>query len=146
MKTTKTGKIKLEAGEVRIGNFFIKDEGVGDDFAHIRIKDLNSTISHRVLKRMPIGIWLNNMLRRGDEGAEESLKAYIAVMWSLFSLVPDDELMQDLIDNTEAALQRHPDWYGVKPSDEGRDAEDLKAVEEMRAFEDDVKAAGEELA
>ena len=139
----KTGKVKLEAGEVRIGNFAIKDEGVGDINAHIRITDLNSTFSHRVWKRMPIGMWLDNKLRRGNEDDMESLKVYVSVMWSLFSLVPDDELMQDIIDNTQAALERHPDWYGVKkPSAEG-DEKDLQAVREMKEFEGDVKGLEE---
>ena len=136
MKLTKQGKIRLEKGEVRIGNFFIRDEGENE---HIRLTDLNSCFTLRVWKRMPIGIWLDNMLKNGDDG-KESLKTYIAMMWSSMAVAPDNEFVADMLKCAESALKRHPDWYGSKgdatPDD---DKEAQEEVEGMMALENEVK-------
>lgn len=126
MKTTKDGKIKLEKGEVRIGNFFFRDEGENE---HIRVTDLNSCFTIRVLKRMPLGIWLDNMidLSKVDVNGGNTLKTWAAVMWSLLSVVPDDEFVRVLIKSTEEALNRHPDWYGYD-----KDADDDEAIQDMK--------------
>ena len=147
----KTKSVKLEAGEIRIGNFFVKDEGIGDLDAHIRLTDLNSTISHRVWKRLPIGIWLTHHLSKADDNSINTLKAFISVMWSFFSVVPDDAFIQDAIDATHDNFERHPEWYGGKPAlrkkedEDAADAEALKSVEEMKEFEKDVADAAKEV-
>ena len=134
MKVTKSGKAKLEKGEIRVGNFFIKEEE-----SHIKVQDLNSVFSHRVDKRMPIGIWLSNMLSLGD-GGMTSIKTYIAAMWSLFSVVPDNEFIDDVLKTAHSCLDRHKDWYNVR---ERTEKDDEKAIEEVRGmteFEEAVKA------
>ena len=92
MKVTRKGTVKLEKGEVRIGNFFVKDED-----NHIKLQDLNGVFSHRVHKNMAIGIWLSNMLQGGqkDPAYLDSIKTYIGAMWSMFSVVPDNEFITD---------------------------------------------------
>ena len=139
MRITKDGKVKLEKGEVRIGNFFFRDEGENE---HIKVTDLNSCFTIRVLKRMPIGIWLENVIEmsRTDEVAVNTLKTWVSVMWSLLSVVPDDDFVKEIIGATEAALKRHQDWYGYNPSDddaENKDAPD--EVREMKEFEEAVR-------
>lgn len=140
----KTKSIKLEQGEIRIGNFFIKREL---RTGHIKIQDLNSVFSFRVFVRMPIGVWLDNILTTYEknetpesrESAEKTLRTYIAVLWSLFSVVPDDELVNVLVDQTHAAINRHPDWYGYnKTDDEAANAEAAQEVKEMAEFEKSV--------
>lgn len=136
MKTTKDGKVKLEKGEVRVGNFFFRDEGENE---HIRVTDLNSCFTIRVLKRMPLGIWLDNMmdLSRTDVKGSETLKTWAAVMWSLLAVVPDDQFVKELIKSTEDALNRHPDWYGYdKDAD---DDEAIQDVKEMKEFEEEIR-------
>ena len=140
MKVNKKGEAKCEHGEIRVGNFFVKDEGVGDWNAHIKITDLSGSISHRVWKRMPIGIWLTNLLERKDEEALGSLKTYIGFMWSAFAVVPDNEYVQSVMDATKANFERHPDWYGAKrKEDEKADADALQSVRDMKEFEEDIK-------
>lgn len=134
----KTGKVKMDANELRVGNFFIKCES-----QHMKMQDLNGVFTHRVHRRMPIGIWLENMWSRAmkdDAGAISTLETYIATMWSYFSVAPDDVFIEDSLKCSRAALERHPDWYGVKKeSTPEEDAEALKAVEEMKEFESDMK-------
>lgn len=136
MKVTKNGNVKLEKGEVRIGNFFVRDEGENE---HIRLTDLNSCFTIRVDKKMPLGIWLDNILKMGERG-HESIKTFIAVMWSLLSVAPDQEFVEDVLGVSDRALRRHPDWYGYNPdeSDEANDAA-AQEVREMKEFEEDLK-------
>ena len=136
MKVTKEGNVKLEKGEVRVGNFFFRDEGENE---HIRVTDLNSCFTIRVLKRMPLGIWLDNMmdLSRTDVKGGDTLKTWAAVMWSLLAVVPDDDFVKELIKSTEDALNRHPDWYGYdKDAD---DDEAIQDVKEMKEFEEEIR-------
>ena len=134
MKTTKDGKIKLEKGEVRIGNFFFRDEGENE---HIRVTDLNSCFTIRVLKRMPLGIWLDNMidLSKVDVNGGNTLKTWAAVMWSLLSVVPDDEFVKEIIRSTEDALNRHPEWYGYDKN--GDDEEAIQDMKEMSGLDEE---------
>ena len=135
MKVMKDGTVKAEKGEVRIGNFFVKSEA-----EHFKIQDINAMFSHRIRKRSTAaGVWMENMLQLG-EGGKESLRAYITVMWSVFSPAPDDDYMKDLVNAATETLKRHPDWYGLKKdATEKDDEEALKAVEEMKQFEEEVK-------
>ena len=131
MKILKNNKIKLERGETRVGNFFFKIEG-----DHIKIQDLNGLMSFRVpRKRMAVGVWLENTLNRGAEG-EETLKAYAATIWTFLALVPDQEALGGILELTKDAMQRHPDWYGYKPSDDEKaNAEAAQEVKEMTELE-----------
>lgn len=109
----KDGKIKLEKNDYRVDNFVLSVEK-----QHIKVQDLNQCFTLRFLKRMPIGIWLDSLIKRGDEGVD-SLKTYIAVIWSSLSPVPDSEYMQSLIDSAKACIGRHPEWYGKKEGGDG---------------------------
>lgn len=136
MKTTKEGKIKLEKGEVRVGNFFFRDEGENE---HIRVTDLNTCFTIRILKRMPLGIWLDNMmdLSRTDAKGVETLKTWAAVMWSLLAVVPDDQFVLELVKSTDDSLNRHPDWYGYDK--DANDDEAIQEVKEMKEFEEEIR-------
>ncbi|MBR5414190.1 MAG: hypothetical protein IK114_14360 [Fibrobacter sp.] len=134
MKILRNNKIKLERGETRVGNFFFKIEG-----DHIKIQDLNGLMSFRVGRKMAVGIWLENTLKRGEEG-HETLRTYAATVWSFLALVPDQEAVTGILKLTEEAMKRHPDWYGYKPSDDDKEnAEAAQAVKEMKEFEEGVK-------
>ena len=110
MKIGRFGKIKLESGEIRVGNFFIRDEG---DNEHIKATDLNTCFTFRVRRAMPVGMWLSHLMRLGDAGLG-SIKTYLAVMWSVMSAIPDDEYMKALMDASKSCMSRHPEWYGPK--------------------------------
>lgn len=107
----KNGKYKLEKNDIRVGNFVLSVEE-----QHIKVQDLNKFFTLRFHKRMPVGIWLDSLIKRGDEG-KDSLKTYIAVIWSVLSVIPDSEYMQALVDDAQEGLERHPEWYGKKKED-----------------------------
>ena len=134
----KTGKVKLEANEVRVGNFFVcREEN------HMKIQDLNGVFHVRVMRQVAIGIWLENMWSRavnGDEGAINTLKTYIATMWSVYSVVPDDGFITDALRSAKDSLGRHPEWYGIKADVTAEeDADALEEMEGVSEFEGDVK-------
>ena len=137
MKVTKNGKVKLEGGEVRFGNFFVKDEV---DNERIRVIDLNSCFSVRISKRMPLGIWMDNILKMGEKG-EETIKTWIGAMWTVLSMAPDQEFVEDLIKAADANLKRHPDWYGGSSEEttEKDDADALEEVKNLSEFEEDIR-------
>ena len=136
----KTGKVRLEANEVRVGNFFVKREE-----NEIKLTDLNGVFHHSVNRRMPIGIWLENIWSRaymGEETALVTLKTYIGTMWSLFSVAPDDEFISGLLEICKSALERHPQWYGVNPdAGEEEDRKAAEEVKEMKEFEKELREA-----
>ena len=138
MRVNKDGKVRLEKGEIRVGNFFVRDEG---DNGHISVTDLNSCFKIRIIKRMPLGIWLGNIMQMGEAG-HGTIKTWVAVMWSLLSVVPDDGFVQEIIKSTEDALKRHPDWYGFDP--DGDDDEATEEMREMAGFEEEVRKLSEE--
>lgn len=110
MKFTKGGKVKTEKGEIRVGNFFVREESDGE---HIKATDLNSYFSFRFRRAMPIGRWICHLTRKGDAGLG-SIKTYLAVMWSVMSAIPDDEYVKSLMEASKACMSRHPEWYGAK--------------------------------
>lgn len=139
MKVSNKNKIKLEKGEMRVGNFFIRDEGENE---HIRVTDLNSCFTIRVLKRMPLGIWLENMidLSRTDVKGGETLKTWAAVMWSLLAVVPDDEFIAEIVKSTNDAIHRHPEWYGYNPTDDDTaNKEAINELKEINEFEENLR-------
>jgi len=138
MRVNKDGKVRLEKGETRIGNFFVRDEG---DNGYVSVTDLNSCFKIRIIKRMPLGIWLGNIMQMGEAG-HGTIKTWVAVMWSLLSVVPDDGFVQEIIKSTEDALKRHPDWYGFDP--DGDDDEATEEMREMAGFEEEVRKLSEE--
>lgn len=134
MRVTKDNKVKLEAGEVRAGNFFFKVEK-----EHIKITDLGKLMSYRVQRKMAIGIWLENTIEMGKD-AEETLRTYAAAVWTFLCLVPDQEAVSGIVRLTEEAMKRHPDWYGYKPVDDDKaDAEAVQEMQELHEFEESVK-------
>ena len=130
---SKNGKIKLEKGEIRVGNFFVKDE---PEF--IKIQDLNAVFTYRIGKTTPAGIWAANMLKQG-EGGEKSLLTYIGTLWSIFSPAPDDEYVRALLGAASDCLKRHPEWYGLPEVSDKEDRKIIKEERELATFEEELR-------
>jgi len=133
MKVSKNGMAKLEAGEVRVANFFFKKEK-----GHIKVQDINSMFSFRVSTSLSVGMWLMAALKRKDE---DTLHIYAATMMTLLMCVPDDDYIKDVGDAVNAAIHRHPDYYGVDATEKS-DAEQEEIVEgekEKAEFVEQVK-------
>ena len=137
---TKNGKVKLERGETRVGNFFFKAEK-----DHIKVQDLSTMVSFRIARSVAVGMWLDAMLSRGKEG-EDTLHIYAASMFALLLTVPDNEFVGDVNMLLESAMKRHPEYYGIKP-EKLSDEEQEKVVEdeqEKAEFVEQVKNLSED--
>lgn len=138
MKVTKNGVLKLGAKDTRVGNFVFTEEP-----DHVKVQDINTVFFVRVSKRMAVGIWLTNILGMGEKG-HDTLKTWASTLWSVLSPAPDNEYIQDLLKAADSALNRHPEWYGIKKdATEEEDAEAAQEVREMTEFEKEVKNLAE---
>lgn len=138
MKVTKKGLLKLDAKDTRVGNFVFTDEP-----GYIKVQDINTVYCLRISKRMALGIWLENILGMGEKG-HDTLKVWVATMWSVLSVAPDDGLIQDLLKASDSALNRHPEWYGIKKdATEEEDAAAAQEVREMAEFEEEIRNLAE---
>jgi len=136
MKIKKDGNVCLDEKDTRVGNFVFTEEE-----EHVKAQDIGRMFVVRLSKRLPIGIWLSNIIGMASDGLV-TLKTWVATIWTVLSVAPDNDYIRDLMNAAEACLNRHKDWYGIK--DGATEEDDAKAVEEMKEmseFEDDVKKA-----
>ena len=133
MKRLASGELRLAGNERRIGNFIIKN---ADDY--IQMYDLGSVFCVKVKKTMPIGVWLHNVWKQGEKG-NDTIKTYIATMWSVLAVAPDNDFIQNLLDVTKDCLERHPDWYGMDKVSDEEDAKIIQEEKELNEFIEKVK-------
>lgn len=129
----KNGKVKLERGERRFGNFFCKDEG-----HHIKFQDINGGITWRVDIRSAVGQYLHAALSQKTEVSEKLLTSYIAINFQHLMVVPDAEYLGEVLKISQAAVERHPEYYGM-PTESLPDEEDKEVVKEVQELEEELK-------
>jgi len=135
MKVTKKGKVKLETGDRRVGNFVYHREK-----AHYKLQDIGGLFSLRVSNALLAGVMISEVM---DDGGENFLGNYAATMYNVLCCVPDAELMAELNKSVVACVNRHKDLYGVK--DDITAEEDAKILkEELELHEAEVEARKEE--
>lgn len=128
----KKGKVKLEKGDRRVGNFVYSREK-----NHYKLQDIGAMFSLRVSDMLLAGRMMSEVM---DDGGEAFLSNYAAVMWNVICCVPDVELMGDLNKAVRDCLNRHKDLYGLKEdlTDE-EDAQILKEEFELHDAEEEVR-------
>lgn len=139
MKVLKDGKLKLDRNDRRVGNNMV----VRDDGTHMKVMDIGQVFTHRADKRTPVGQFLQGcFLKLGtDESTGKGLANWLAVMFSVFSVVPDIEFLDDVYKASEACMKRHPEAYGLPDqniSDE-KDAQIIQEEREIAEFEEQIK-------
>lgn len=120
MKTNKDGKIKLEPGEYRSGNFVYKREGT-----HVKIIDINSQMSHRMACHLNVARLLNEALTLKSDNF---LHEYASMLWLFSNVVPDRDFMREINDACVACINRDKELYGIK--------EDISKSEDDRILQD----------
>lgn len=130
------GKLKLDKRDTRVGNFVITNES-----DYYKVQDINNMISHRFNKKSLIGRALPVMMQ---EGYEKFLTTWISVSYLAFSVVPDSTFLSDLLNASNACIERHrEDFYNSKAV---TDEDDKKVLEEQKKLHEDYMKAKEELA
>jgi len=133
----KKNKVKLQRGDVRIGNFVYHAEK-----EHYKVQDINGVFSLRLYGQMPAAM----MMRAGLLNAQENeafLHSYAAVMYNVLSCVPDEEFMKAINEAAIACVNRHKEFYGIK--DDVTPEEDAKIVQEEKELEEAVQEAKKEM-
>ena len=134
----KDNKLRLDRNERRVGNFVIRDEA-----EHVKVMDINQIFTHRASKRTPVGLFLKQTFDalESDESTGRGLGNWLAVIFTAFSVVPDIEWLNAVMEASEACMKRHPEAYGESKLDGTDEEHDAAAqeVKEMMQFEEEVR-------
>ena len=125
------GKVRLQAGETRVGSFVLKDKD-----GMIQVRDISGSVFFSVSKSLPKGMMLEYMAKENQEG----LKGIIAVTWNFLSVVPDMAFLSGVNRHCKECAERQPEMYGVM-KDADQDKELAEAMLDEAAREEFAKAA-----
>lgn len=125
------GKVRLQAGETRVGSFVLKDKD-----GMIQVRDISGSVFFSVSKSLPKGMLLESMIKDGADG----IKGIIAVTWNFLSVVPDMEFLKGVNRLCAECAGRHPEMYGVM-KDADQDKELAEAMLDEAARGEFAKAA-----
>lgn len=132
----KNGKIRLDEHEKRIGNFVVRL-----DADYVKIRDIGGVFIFSASTKCAIGMFLKGAWEDfKDEQTSKGIGNYIAVLWSVFSAVPDVDFLTDAYKAAEDCIRRHPEAYGYTTKDisDKEDAEIIEGMKEMMEFEKEV--------
>ena len=124
-------KVRLQAGETRVGSFVLKDKD-----GMIQVRDISGSVFFSVSKSLPKGMLLEYMAKENQEG----LKGIIAVTWNFLSVVPDMAFLSGVNMLCKECAERYPEMYGVM-KDADQDKELAEAMLDEAAREEFAKAA-----
>ena len=125
------GKVRLQAGETRVGSFVLKDKD-----GMIQVRDISGSVFFSVSKSLPKGMLLEYMAKENQEG----LKGIIAVTWNFLSVVPDMAFLSGVNRLCKECAERYPEMYGVM-KDADQDKEPAEGMLDEAAREEFGQAA-----
>lgn len=130
MRIGKDGKLKLSKGERQVGSFVYKREP-----EHVKIMDINGTVTHRISSRfLQSGRLLDMQL---DHKEDVFLHNYAAMIYNLSGVLPDEEFMVAIDNACRACVNRHKEYYGIKENISAE--EDKEILEESKQVYDAVE-------
>ena len=130
----KKGNVKLQRGDVRVGNFIFHSER-----DHYKLTDINGVFSLRVSGYTTIGVMMRAALD-DPKGNETFLHNYAAVMYNALSSVPDMEFLATVNDAAVASVDRHKGMYGIEDGiSENADAQILQEEKELEETMEDAR-------
>ena len=142
MKIRKDNTFKLGSDEKRVGNFILKKES-----SHMKLYDINEVFTHRMRRNIPIGMFLEDAWDHlpKDQTVMKGVGNYIAMLWTVFSAVPDVQFLTEVHRAAVDCMERHPEAYGVLDGDvsDERDAEIIREEKELEQFREDVAKTAE---
>lgn len=133
----KKNRIKLQRGDVQVGNFVFHAEK-----EHYKVQDINGVFSLRLYGSMPAAMMMRTALS-DTQGNENFLHGYAAVMYNVLSCVPDEEYLKAINEAAVACVNRHKEFYGIK--DDVTAEEDAAIVKEEKELDEAVEEARKEL-
>ncbi len=133
MKTDRKGRIRLQRGDYRVGNFVFHTES-----NHIKVTATSGMASWRVSLDSSAGMLVANGIR---EKEDRWLGIYAASVFSQLLVVPDPGFFAKHAELVNAQTAAHPEFYGKpRPTDDkAEDGAILKEEEELRKELDKVQ-------
>ena len=130
MKTNRKGKIILQKGDYRVGNFVLHEE---NNF--IKVMAISGIVSWKVIADSAIGQMLTMAIR---DKLDNWLGIYCAMNFSQLMVVPDQKYFEEHAKLINDQTLKHPEFYG-KLAEELSKEEDDKIVEEERELHEAVE-------
>ena len=126
MKTNRKGKIRLQRGDYRVGNFVFHEED-----NHVKVTATSGIASWRISRDTAMGMLVSNGIR---EKQDRWLGIYAACVFSQLLVVPDSDFFAKHAELINAQAEAHPEFYGKeKPTnDKTADDEILKEEKELQ--------------
>ncbi len=126
MKTNRKGKIKLERGDYRVGNFVFHTES-----GHIKVTSTSGMASWRISLDSSVGMLVAEGIK---EKQDKWLGIYAASVFSHLLVVPNSDFFVKHAELVNAQTAEHPEFYGkAKPTDDkAEDDEILKEEKELQ--------------
>lgn len=130
MKSNRKGKVVLQRGDYRVGNFVFHKEP-----SHIKVTAISGLVSWRVAVETAIGWMLTEALK---EKHDNWLHMYASSTFSQLCIVPDQQFWEKHAELVNAQAELHPEYYGKeRPTDDK--ASDDKILQEEKEFQEEVE-------
>ena len=128
MKTNSKGKVVLQHGDYRVGNFVFHKEP-----SHIKVTPISGIVSWRVAVETAIGWMLTEALK---EKHDNWLHMYASSTFSQLCIVPDQQFFKKHAELVNAQAELHPEYYGKERPTDDKGADDKILQEEKELAED----------
>jgi len=136
----KNGKVKLEPGDVRVGNFVYSQ--IGD---RVMLSDISGVFTMGLDKDMTFAgqmlFKIYGMAKAGDKGSLHYLATYAAIMMNVCSVVPVEKPEFSWFGRLNAVCEEGYEYmkgiYGIK--DDISDEDDRKMLNEVKDMEETGK-------
>lgn len=131
MKTNRKGKIILQRGDYRVGNFIFHEE---NNF--IKVMATSGIVSWRVWIDSSVGMLVKQAIA---EKHDNWLRTYAAMNFSQLLVVPDPVFFESHAKLVNDQVDAHPEYYGkTKPTDDK--SIDDKILQEEKELQEEVGA------
>ncbi len=128
MKTDRKGRIRLERGDYRVGNFVFHHEP-----NHIKVMAISGMTSWRVSLDTAVGMLVAEGIKQKKD---RWLGIYAACNFSQLCVVPDPDFLAKHAELVNAQTEAHPEFYGKEKPTEDKAADDAILKEEKELQEE----------
>lgn len=132
MKIDRRGKIRLQDGDYRAGNFIFREEG-----RHVNVTTASGLASWSASLDTAAGTFLKLAL---DQRRDDWLMAYATSILAQLLVVPDPQFLLKHSELINAHVMAHPEYYGkTEPTDDKQ--EDDKILREEKELMEETGQA-----
>lgn len=128
MKTNRKGKIRLQRGDYRVGNFVFHEEN-----GYIKAMAVSGIASWRISADTSIGMLVGQAMK---EHYDNWLTNYAACVLSHLCIVPDTPFFEKHSALINHQVEQHPEYYGKEQPTDDKEADDKILKEEQELQEE----------